>query len=95
MNSKHEAADSVEKTNGEKFEGLAFTFCKAAAIILLTQKFALPIASGLAALFYTLAMLNDKTDTRCWAMSAPFIAGFWGLVCIVSSFLILNPQFRF
>lgn len=28
------------RTKGETYEGLAFTFCKAATIILLTQKFA-------------------------------------------------------
>ena len=91
INPTNECSASSEKTKGEKYEGFAFTFCKAAAIILLTQKFALPVASGLAAIFYVLAMLNGKTDTRCWAMSAPVIAGFWGLVCIVSSYFIFNP----
>ncbi len=83
-----------EKTSGEKFEAIAFTFCKAATIILLTQKYALPVASGLAALFYVLAMLSGKTDTRCWAMSPPVIAGLWILVCIASTYLTLNPSFH-
>ena len=80
-----------EKTRGDKFEGIAFTFCKAATIILLTQKFALPVASGLAALFYILAFVSGKSDTRCWAAWPPAIAGFWLLVCIGSSYLLFNP----
>ena len=81
----------ILKTSGEKFEGLAFTFCKAATIILLTQKFALPVASGAAAIFYMLAYLNGKQDTRCFMLYPPLIASFWSLVCIVSSCFILNP----
>jgi hypothetical protein len=79
------------KTLGEKFEGIAFTFCKAATIILLTQKFALPVASGAAALFYIMAFVSGKTDTRCWLLWPPAIAGFWGLVCVASTYLTLNP----
>lgn len=80
------------KTPGEKFEGIAFTFCKAATIILLTQKFALPIASGAAAIFYVLAFVSGKRDTRCWLASPPIIAGFWGTVCIASTVLLVNPN---
>jgi hypothetical protein len=40
------------KSKGEIYEGIAFTFCKAATIILLTQKLALPVAAGAAAVFY-------------------------------------------
>jgi hypothetical protein len=81
------------KTAGEKFEGIAFTFCKAATIILLTQKFALPIASGAAAVFYILAYALGKKDTCCWLKWPPLIAGFWGLVCLISTYLTFNPAF--
>ena len=77
---------------GDKFEGIAFTFCKAAFIVLLTQRFALPITSGLAGTFYILAFINGKTDTRCWAMNPPLIAGFWFIVCIISTYLTLHPE---
>lgn len=76
---------------GDKYEGIAFTFCKAAFIILLTQKFALPVASGLAGIFYIMAFVSGKTTTRCWATYPPAIAGFWFVVCIVSTFLIFHP----
>ena len=81
-----------EKTQGEKFESLAFTFCKAATIILLTQKFALPVASGAAAMFYALAFVSGKTDTKCWFLFPPAIAGFWSIVCIISTYLAFNPN---
>ena len=83
------------KTIGEKFEGIAFTFCKAATIILLTQKFALPVASGAAALFYILAYSTGKKDTCCWLKWPPLIAGFWGGVCLISSYLLINPKLPF
>lgn len=81
----------TSKTQGEKFEGLAFTFCKAATIILLTQQFALPVASGAAALFYMLAYASGKTDTRCWFLFPPAIAGFWAIVCAISTYFCFNP----
>jgi hypothetical protein len=83
------------KTLGEKFEGIAFTFCKAATIILLTQKFALPIASGAAAAFYIGAYALGKKDTCCWLKWPPLIAGFWGLVCLISTYLTFNPRVAF
>ncbi|MGD9683859.1 MAG: hypothetical protein AB7W16_22050 [Candidatus Obscuribacterales bacterium] len=76
---------------GEKFEGLAFTFCKAATIILLTQKYALPVAAGLAAVFYMLAYASGKKDTRCFMVWPPLIAGIWATVAAVSTYLIINP----
>ena len=80
------------KSRGEVYEGIAFTFCKAATIILLTQKFALPVAAGMAALFYVLAEVHGKHDTRCLARSPVLIATFWGAVCLVSLFAILRPM---
>src|SRR5436309_14408387 len=81
------------KTKGEIYEGIAFTFCKAATIILLTQKFALPVAAGAAAVFYVLAMVYGKKDTRCVLRWPLLIACFWGAVCVVSLYLILRPYF--
>lgn len=81
------------KTKGEIYEGIAFTFCKAATIILLTQKFALPVAAGAAAVFYILAHLNGKTDTRCILKMPLLIAAFWGTISLVSLYAILRPMF--
>jgi hypothetical protein len=78
------------KTKGEVYEGIAFTFCKAATIILLTQKFALPVAAGLAAVFYVLADLHGKKDTRCILKIPLLIAAFWGAVAVISLMGILR-----
>ena len=78
------------RTKGEVYERIAFTFCKAATIILLTQRFALPVAAGAAAVFYVLADRHVKTDTRC-ALRVPLLtAAFWGVVCLVSLYLTLR-----
>ena len=82
------------KTQGDIYEGIAFTFCKAATIILLTGKFALPVASGAAAVFYVLALLSGKNDTRCVLRAPALIAALWGSVCLVSTFLILRRLFE-
>jgi hypothetical protein len=81
------------RTKGEIYEGIAFTFCKAATIILLTQRFALPVAAGAAAAFYILADIHSKKDTRCILKKPWLIAGFWGTVCVVSLYVILRPMF--
>ena len=73
------------------YEGLAFTFCKAATIILLTQKFALPVASGAAALFFILADRHGKKDTRCIVRVPLLIAGFWSIVSLLSKYTIVRP----
>ena len=79
--------DARIKSKGEIFEGIAFTFCKAATIILIAQKFALPVASGLAAVFYILAYATGKKNTRCVLHWPLLIAGFWGVVCGISIYL--------
>ena len=80
------------KTRGEIYESTAFTFCKAATLILLTQKFALPVAAGAAAVFYLLAALNGKHDTRCILRVPLLIAAFWSVVCFVSLYRLLAPS---
>ena len=79
------------KTRGERYESTAFTFCKAATLILITQKFELPVAAGAAAVFYLLAALNGKNDTRCVLPVPLLIAAFWGVVCLVSLYGHLRP----
>jgi hypothetical protein len=81
-------------TRGEAYERVAFTFCKAATLILLTQRFALPVASGAAAIFYVLADRHGKRDTRCILRVPLLIAAFWGAVCLVSLYATLRPLWR-
>lgn len=79
------------KTRGEVYEGIAFTFCKAATIVLFTGPFALPIASGAAAIFYILAYRAGKNDTRCILKRPLLIATFWGIISLVSLAVITRP----
>ena len=66
------------KSQGEVYEGIAFTFCKAATIILFTGPLALPIAAGAATVFYVLAHRHGQTSSRCILQKPLVIAAFWG-----------------
>lgn len=79
------------KTKGEVYEGIAFQFCKIATVTLIAGRFALPLAAGLCAIFYILAMSRGKIDTRCRLKHPALIASFWGIVCVISTYLIINP----
>lgn len=64
---------------GRRYEGWAFTFCKAAFLVLLFQHYALLALSGLATLFYLLAALKGVNQWHCWA-KPPWVTLFWGAV---------------
>jgi hypothetical protein len=64
---------------GRRYEGWAFTFCKAAFLVLLFQRHALLALSGLATLFYVLAWFKGVREWRCWA-KPPWVTLFWGAV---------------
>jgi hypothetical protein len=61
---------------GSKYEGWAFTFCKAALLVLLFQRYSLLALSGLAAIFYVAASQMGVKQFRCWA-KPPWITIFW------------------
>jgi hypothetical protein len=64
---------------GERYEGWAFTFCKAAFLVLIFQSWSLLALSGLATLFYLLAAWRGVKQWRCWA-KPPWVTLFWGAV---------------
>jgi len=66
---------------GRQYEGYAFTFCKAAFLVLLFGRYALLALSGLAALFYVLAQLKGVRVWRCWA-KPPYVTLFWTAVFV-------------
>lgn len=76
------------RSKAERYEGTAFTFCKAATIILLTQKFALPVAAGAAAIFYVLAYRHGARESRCILKWPLLIAAFWGTIAAASLYLM-------
>ena len=64
---------------GRAYEGWAFTFCKAAFLVLLLGHYALLALSGLATLFYVLASLKGVKDWHCW-VRPPWVTVFWAAV---------------
>ena len=87
-----EAKHRPARTVGDKYEGLAFTFCKVASVALIAERFTLPLAAFLSATFYVLAYVKDKKDTRCWARVPLLIAGFWIFVGLVALIFIFRPD---
>jgi hypothetical protein len=88
-----ESPAAPEKSRGEIYEGIAFTFCKAATLVLIFQRFALPATAGLTALFYVLAHFHGKRETRCIMRVPLLIAVFWGTVSACAFYLTLRPFF--
>jgi hypothetical protein len=75
---------------GRKYEGLAFTFCKAAFLVLIFQQYSLLALSALATLFYLLAAWRGVREYRCWA-KPPWVTLFWASVFIWNVYLLLRP----
>jgi hypothetical protein len=77
---------------GRQFEGYAFTFCKAAFLVLIFRQYSLLALSGLATLFYILAWVRGVREYHCWA-KPPWITAFWASVFAAQvSVLIIGPQ---
>jgi len=66
---------------GERFEGWAFTLCKAAFLVLIFGRFSLLALSGLATLFYVLAQARGAAKWHCWARP-PWVTLFWGAIFV-------------
>ncbi len=64
---------------GYRYEGYAFTFCKAAFLVLIFRQYSLLALSGLATLYYLLAVASGVKRYRCWA-KPPWVIVFWGIV---------------
>jgi len=75
------------RSRGKKLEGIAFSFCKAATVALVFQKFALPAAALLSAIFFLLAFSAGEKETRCALRYPLIIALFWLLVTGVWAYL--------
>jgi hypothetical protein len=82
------------KSTGEKWEGIAFTFCKAATIVLLITllrgaRFMLPIIAGATSLLYLVAYFSGKKKTRCIISHPLLVAAFWAFISGFSLWIIL------
>jgi len=82
MSDTQTAAPEVhEKSLGRTYEGWAFTFCKAAFLALLFNKYTLLVTAGLSTVFYVLASLQGVREWRCFA-KPPWVTLFWGAVFV-------------
>jgi len=77
-------------SKAETFDKLAYTFCKAALVIVIARRYALPVASGLAAVFYLLTAYCQKKETHCFLKKPILIAGIWAVTCGVSLYLMFR-----
>ena len=84
---------TVESSAGEKYEKLAFQFCKIATFAVLAQRFTLPLAASLAAVFFIVAHFKGKHTSRCLVRYPLMIAGIWIVVVAGWVFVYLNPGF--
>ena len=75
------APEARDQGLGRKYEGWAFTFCKAAFLALLFQRYTLLATAGLATLFYVLAARQGVREWRCFARP-PWVTLFWAAVFV-------------
>lgn len=78
---------------GKKYEGWAFTFCKAAFLVLIFQRFALLALSGLAALFYLISAMMGVKQYRCWA-KPPWVTLFWAGIFTWQLWIVIRPGIK-
>lgn len=74
-----ESAPQMDPTQ-RKLEGLAFTFCKAATLVLIFQKYALLIVPLLACSSYIVAYVQGVRRSRCYLRFPLLIVAFWAVV---------------
>ena len=84
------------KTRSEVWEGVAFSWCKAATLVLLITmlqlgRFALPILAGGTAAFYIVAHFAGQKTSRCILQKPLIIAAFWGVISCFSLWMLLRP----
>ena len=79
------AYDRVKQ--GKTYEGGAFTFCKAAFLVLIFRQYSLLALSGLAAAFYLVAQFHGVREWRCWA-KPPWVTLFWAAVFVWQVWLL-------
>ncbi len=79
------------QTAGRRYEGWAFTFCKAALLVLIFQRFSLLALSALSVIFYVVAALYGVKQYRCWA-KPPWVTLFWAGIFAWQLYAVLHPQ---
>ena len=84
-------SEFIRQQRGRALEGYGFTFCKAAFLVLIFQRYSLLALSGLAAIFYVLAQAHGVKEWRCWA-KPPWVTLFWAAVFAAQLWFLLFPR---
>lgn len=78
--------ETEKKPPAQVYEGIAFSFCKAATVALLFGRYALPVAAIGCAVFYIAAHVKGGRETRCVLGPPLVVAAFWLVVAFVWGF---------
>lgn len=73
--------DDPPESRGEQLEGYAFTFCKAAFLALILQRYTLVGTSTAAVILYLAAARAGVRDWRCF-VKPPWVVMFFGVVAV-------------
>lgn len=76
---------------GRELEGYAFTFCKAAFLALLLQRYTLLATSAAAATLYVAAARKGVRDWRCF-VKPPWVVVFFAIVAAAEVRRLLRPK---
>jgi hypothetical protein len=76
---------------GRDLEGYAFTFCKAAFLALLLQRYTLLATSAAAATLYVAAARKGVRDWRCF-VKPPWVVIFFGIVIVSEIRRLTRPK---
>jgi len=85
--------DEAEKRleQGRELEGYAFTFCKAAFLALLFQRYTLLTTSAAAATLYVAAARKGVRDWRCF-VKPPWVVVFFAIVAVAEVARLTRPK---
>lgn len=93
MNEYSKSNKNAENEQAQSAENLAFNFCKASTLMLLTiplGKFALPFVAGAASILFFLAHFRGNKSTRCILQKPLYVGAFWAIVAAISLFFVVN-----
>jgi hypothetical protein len=76
------------QARGAELEGYAFTFCKAALIALIFQKFTPIATSGIAVMLYIAAALYGVREWRCF-VKPPWVVIALSVMCVAQTYVLL------
>ncbi|HEV2073126.1 MAG TPA: hypothetical protein VGR29_05730 [Thermomicrobiales bacterium] len=87
-------ADMAGRSSAEKYERVAFTFCKMGTIGLIAWVLSPPLFVLIVALaaigFYGRAISLGLTRSRCFLRKPTLIIGFWAFVALIDAAWLLN-----